>query len=731
MHWARHRRVEEKSIVTEHTDGQLELAPDELAVLLRINRAVSKHRHREALFAAVAEAVDDALPADRLIVLIPDSHGAEVSVYAVRGAERLFEGERIPEGSVSAWVIRNRQAMVVSSPAEIRDRFPPTHRVLVEEGMESAIVLPLLVQDRCIGALSFMGRAAGAFGSCSRRLLDEIASSVAVALDTCLAYEQLQRLGQERKALLDVNAAVGRHLERDELFGAMAVCLRDLVPTERFGIELPIEGDRLQGHLLTARGASAEPTRPTVLPAAGTACNWVIQNRQWMVTSSRDELRERFPLTFQVMNQEGMESLCAVPLVSGERCRGTLFFMAARKAAYEELRRDFLEQVAGAVAVALDDCLAHEEVRRLRDRLAAENVYLREEIQQEHNFGEIVGRGAALRQVLSRVEMVAPTNSTVLILGETGTGKELIARAIHERSPRRERPLVKVNCAAISANLVESELFGHVKGAFTGAVAARSGRFELADGGTIFLDEIGELPPEAQVKLLRVLQEQEFEPVGSSQTRRVDVRVIAATNRDLERAVAEGRFRADLFFRVNVLPIRVPALRERREDIPLLVHFFVERFAREMAKRIEGVSRQTMEQLVAYDWPGNVRELENIVERAMVLAKGLVLELGPDFLPAARDSQRSVPQAAAPGPAAFTPPLSPRVPVAGDATVPDALGPTSLEEVSKQHMMFVLERCGWVIEGPRGAARLLGLQPSTLRSRLKKLGLQPPSQATT
>ncbi len=399
--------------------------------------------------------------------------------------------------------------------------------------------------------------------------------------------------------------------------------------------------------------------------------------------------------------------------------------MAAGTAAYEGLRRDFLEQVAAAVAVALDDCLAHEEVRQLRDRLAAENVYLQEEILQDHNFGEIVGRNPELRRVLSQVEMVAPTNSTVLILGETGTGKELIARAIHDRSPRRERPLVKVNCAAISAGLVESELFGHVKGAFTGAVTAHSGRFELADGGTIFLDEIGELPPETQVKLLGVLQEQQFEPVGSSQTRRVDVRVIAATNRDLGQAVAEGRFRSDLFFRVNVLPIRMPALRERRDDIPLLVHFSTARFAREMGKRIDGVSRQAMEQLVAYDWPGNVRELQNIVERAVVLAKGPVLELGPDFPLAAADGQGSAPGATAAVPAiAPTPSISP-APAADDALAPGAPGPISLAEIGKQHILSILERCGGVIEGPRGAARLLGLQPSTLRSPLKKLGLQP------
>jgi formate hydrogenlyase transcriptional activator len=675
-----------------------DLTAAEVAALLRVSQALSAHRERQALFAAVAVEIEALLPVDRLIIVMRESEHAALTVFAVQGAIKLVEGDHIPENSAPAWVIAHRQPLRVGSVEDIRERFPASYQKLRAEGMQSAAVMPLMVHERCIGALSFMAQAAGSFDRFSPRLFDEIARCVAVALDGCLVYERLERVNRERQALLEVNAAVGRHLERDELFGAMADCLRGLVPTQRFGIELPIDGNRLQGHLLTPRAAQAAPTRPTVLPAPGTACDWVLRHRQWLVTATRDELRERFPVTFTVMRDEGMESLCALPLISGERCRAVLFFMAARRGAYDSVQREFLDQVAAAVAVALDDCLAHEEVRQLRDRLAAENVYLQEEIQHEHNFTEIIGRAAPLQQVLSRVEVVAATNATVLILGETGTGKELVARAIHSRSPRRDRPLVKVNCAAISAGLVESELFGHVKGAFTGAIAARTGRFELADGGTIFLDEIGELALETQTKLLRVLQEQEFERLGSSQARRVDVRVIAATNRNLEQAVAEGRFRSDLFFRINVFPVQVPALRERAEDIPLLVHFFVSRFAREMGKRVDGVSARMMERLQAYDWPGNVRELEHVIERAMVLARQPVLDLTSDaLLPAA--------PAAAPEPAAAT---------------------VSLDDVRRQHMLRALERCDWVIEGPRGAAQLLGMQPSTLRGQLKKLGLTAP-----
>jgi formate hydrogenlyase transcriptional activator len=348
---------------------------------------------------------------------------------------------------------------------------------------------------------------------------------------------------------------------------------------------------------------------------------------------------------------------------------------------------------------------ALEQVRALQKKLEAENVYLQEEISREHNFEEIVGNSRALVEVLQRVETVAPTDSTVLIIGETGCGKELIARAIHSRSKRSTRPLVKLNCGAIPTGLVESELFGHMRGAFTGALERRTGRFELADGGTLFLDEVSELPLDTQVKLLRVLQEHEFEPLGSSRTLRVNVRIIAASNRDLEKAVQEGRFRADLYYRLNVLPITLPALRQRRSDIPLLTAFFVERFARQFGKQISGVAQDTMDLLSRYDWPGNIRELQNVVERAVVLSRTPVLKLGPDLLPiSAPDTVDQVSDWN------FNPTQS-------------AVELSTLQDVEKRHIVSVLEKTSWVIEGDRGAARILDLHPNTLRSRMKKLGV--------
>jgi formate hydrogenlyase transcriptional activator len=583
--------------------------------------------------------------------------------------------------------------------------------------MESLAVLPLLAEGRCGGALSLMAAPAEAWAGIPPTLLDEIASAVAVAVDHCMAYEELARFRDELAALLEVNRAVARHLQRDELFAALAQCLRDLLPSDRFGIELPVGGDKLRAHVFATRAAGTTPVQVEELPAAGTACRWTEETQQWLVASSRDELQERFPVTFDVMRREGMQSLCAIPLLSGRRCLGVLFFMAAREAAYATMRRALLDQVAGAVAVALDHCLAYEEVQSLRDRLARENVYLQEEIRREHPFEELVGSSPAFLTTLRKVEQVASTDTTVLVLGETGTGKELIARAIHNRSARRDRPLVKVNCAAISAGLVESELFGHVKGAFTGALERRVGRFELADRGTIFLDEIGELPLDTQVKLLRVLQEQEFEPVGSSRTVRVDVRVIAATNRDLQEAIRAGRFRTDLFYRLNVFPIEVPALRDRRGDIPQLVTFFLARLAKRFGKRVGPVSPGTMERLARYGWPGNIRELQNVIERAFVLCEAPILELNADLVPLP-----PAPGAAPdPGPPARTPPAGEPSGRASDGGAARDLA--TLEEVERRHILAALERTRGVIHGPRGAARILDLHPNTLRSRMEKLGI--------
>jgi len=395
----------------------------------------------------------------------------------------------------------------------------------------------------------------------------------------------------------------------------------------------------------------------------------------------------------------GMKSYLATPIFFDDKAVGALHITSRRKDAFNVDEINLVEIVAQQIGTAINNAQKAEalqkaltEVEQLKNRLMAENVYLKEEIKTEYNFEEIIGESDSLQRVIHQVQKVAPTEVTILIMGETGTGKELFARAIHNLSPRKDRPLVKVNCGAISAGLVESELFGHEKGAFTGAVQQRIGRFELADGGTIFLDEVSELPLDTQVKLLRVLQEGEFERVGNSKPIKVDVRVITATNRNLKEAVEDSSFRKDLFYRLSVLPLRVPPLRERRSDIPLLANYFLAKFAKATGKQISGISDQTLERLMAYDWPGNVRELQNVIERAVVLAQEPTTEISEPMF----DMNQGLEN-------------------------PDS---EILEDIERTHILRVLENANWVIQGEQGAAQVLGLNPSTLRFRMKKLGIK-------
>jgi formate hydrogenlyase transcriptional activator len=522
------------------------------------------------------------------------------------------------------------------------------------------------------------------------------------------------------RTLLEINNAIISNLTQETLFAAIARALHRVIPFDRTAIFLhDAQKDVLRLLVLESSLPSAYFAVGLEMAPDESHVGWVFQHRRPLLR--RDLSTEREYPAEGLALADGVRSFVIVPLVARGVAVGTLAVASVTTGQYSESDAAFLQEVANQVALAVENMKAYEEIAALKGRLERENVYLQEEIDREHNFVEMVGSSPALLDVLRRVESVAPTDLSVLVYGETGTGKELIARAIHDRSARRDRPLVKVNCSAIPTGLVESELFGHVKGAFTGALERRIGRFELANHGTLFLDEVGELPPEVQVKLLRVLQEQEFEPVGSSRTLRVDVRVIAATNRDLGEAVEAGRFRSDLFYRLNVFPLQVPPLRGRQSDIPQLVMFFLSRFSKRFGRTIDRVSEETMARLVGYAWPGNIRELQNVIERAVVLCEGPVLELDRDLLPAAprprsvEDADGAVraglPGTEGPDPAATT-----------AASFP------TLEEMERSHILTALRQTGGVIEGPKGAARILSLHPNTLRSRMEKLGIRRSSR---
>jgi formate hydrogenlyase transcriptional activator len=510
--------------------------------------------------------------------------------------------------------------------------------------------------------------------------------------------EQTKATEDRYRALLAVSGVIASCRDLPALFHELAGRLAAVVHFDFLSLVLhEAATDSLRLHVLET-GELVEPGFEIDLRPEDDPAGLVWQSQQPLITSNVDELR-RWPQLLERVERYGVQSYCWLPLTTARRRLGALVFTSKQPAAYDNPEIPFLQLVANQVAVAVENAQAFQEIEALRDQLAKEKAYLEEEVRTEHRFGDIVGENATLRAVLKQVETVASTESTVLIRGETGTGKELIARAVHDLSPRKGRTLVKLNCSAIPTGLLESELFGNEKGAFTGAISQRIGRFELAHQGTLFLDEVADIPLELQPKLLRVLQEHEFERLGSTKTIRVNVRVVAATNRDLAEMMAEGRFRSDLYYRLNVFPITLPPLRERPDDIPRLVRHFTQGFARRMGRRIESIPSSVMDALIRYSWPGNVRELQNVIERAVILSPGTTLQVVlADLHPAA--AQASASTAA---PAAVT-----------------------LTDAEREHIMRALRDANWVLGGPKGAAARLGMNRSTLHWKMKKLGISRP-----
>ncbi|MFO0707843.1 MAG: sigma 54-interacting transcriptional regulator [Nitrospira sp.] len=498
------------------------------------------------------------------------------------------------------------------------------------------------------------------------------------------------------RALLAVTNVLNSQRDTDSLWRAITEQIGKVLPVERAGITLfNPDRDAFEFYAVETNVPTRQLQRDAVIPKTGSAVGWVYEHRTAHVRP--DLQREQMFLEDHYYVREGLGRMINSPLLVGDSCIGTLNIGSVQHGDPDPSDLEFLQLVATQIAYAIDHVRAYEQIDRLRQQLARENEYLVEELRSTHDFGAMIGVSTSFRAALTQAQAVGPTAATVLISGETGTGKELMARAIHDMSPRREKPFIRVNCAALPMGLVESELFGHERGAFTGADQRRPGRFELAHDGTLFLDEIGEMPLDAQAKLLRVLEDGLVDRVGSSRPVPVDVRIIAATNADLMALVNEGRFRADLYYRLHVFPILLPPLRERVEDIPFLVRHFLEGYRARLKRPDLELSPDSMDRLLRYPWPGNVRELQNVIERAVILSRKAMVTVDPQAL-------------------------------AGDAPAPESTA--NLVDMERRHILRVLENVQWRIYGAQGAAAQLGMNPSTLRSRMKKLGLTRPGRKT-
>jgi len=687
--------------------------------LLRINNAIITNLASEALQPALWAALHEYLPFDGAMLTLYHEDLDTLRVAAVEtrlSISFVGVGSEMPRNSHHGWVFDNQRPLLRRDLET--ERLYPIDQRLLEIGLKSFCIVPLIVEGKSIGTQGIGSDKANQYSEADAEFLCEVAGQVALAAANMKSYEEIATLNtkvahtaDQLRTLLEINNAIITNLTEDALLRSISNAVRPLITFDRCAMTLYKPQTDTFRFLAVAGALRSDYFQVGLeVPRTDTSAGWVFDHQQTLLRRNLEE--EQQFANEKRLCAEGLRSLCAAPLIFSGKSLGTLSVVSQKKDEYSDADAEFLQEVANQVALAVENMRSYEEIAALKRRLEKENIYLREEIRTEHNFEEIVGSSPVLLEVLRAVEQVARTDSTVLVYGETGTGKELIARAIHNRSARKARPLVRVDCSAISAGLVESELFGHMKGAFTGAFERRTGRFELADGGTIFLDEIGELPLETQVKLLRVLQEHEFEPVGSSRSLHVDVRVIAATNRNLQVAVNEGRFRSDLFYRLNVFPLTVPPLRERRADIPQLLTFYLYRFSKKLGKKVDTVSKQTMEMLMNYPWPGNIRELQNVVERGVILSPGPALLLDHELVagPASGGEEKEL-----------EPPAQEPLPVLGK---PSPL-PT-LQEVERSHILAALEQARGVIEGPKGAARILNLHPNTLRHRMEKLGIERP-----
>jgi formate hydrogenlyase transcriptional activator len=678
--------------------GWVSQCPEKWRALLEVSRIITSHENLSELLHDLAGQLHGILDFRYLSIVLHDPVRNVMRLHTLEScAAKLKPGtEFAMDDSPSAWVWQHQQPLIIDD-VERYPRFPSSMQRFLSHRVRSVCSVPLTSARRRLGAMNFGAEQTHAYRLAELEVPVLVAGQVATAIDNALNYEDARALQQQvaherdrLRLLLELNNSVVSNLEFEELFGAIARALGQVMQCDSVNISLPNpDHNDFQVYMVDSPDGNSRTRDEIRIPMQGSGSGRVLE--------SGKPLTWTFPFpgwvdprARRIAEIEGIKAICFLPLIVRERVRGILQLNRQTPTPFTDEDLEFLGPIANQVAIAVENALEHRRVTEAKERLLEESSYLRHEIRTEHDFEEIIGGSVGLRSVLKQVETVAPTDSTVLVVGETGTGKELVARAIHNISARREHILVKLNCAAIPTGLLESELFGHEKGAFTGAIAQKAGRFELAHKGTLFLDEVGDIPLELQPKLLRVLQEKEFERLGSTRTQQVDIRLIAATNRDLAQMVADKQFRSDLYYRLNIFPISLPPLRTRLTDFPLLVRHFVDKYAREMNKRIDSVPDETMDAIVRYSWPGNVRELQNFIERAVILSPGNVLRA----------------------------PLSelerPAAPAASSST---------LEETERNHILKALGETNWVVGGRNGAAKRLGLKRTTLIYKMQKLGI--------
>src|SRR5215472_1261585 len=660
------------------------------AALLQMGQAVAVCDDCETARAALVNELHEITRCDYLQLVAFEQSGTTISWQLLHAHGKIRDDLKPDPDDALIASVHESQQLLVTPDWQQETRFPEYANLLRKLSISSTCALPLARGQRRLGVLTLGSSLPRAYSEDETRFLLLVANQLALVLDAAVNLHSSELLQDRMKLILGLTNQMVSNLELNELLHAISASVRRVMGCDAAAVMLPDEGGKwLRVHALDypdSKGIFVEgalvPIEGTLPGDAFTTGNPIVINRLDPDTVSNE--------MYQKAKAEGMNSFCDLPLISRKRLLGILAVARHDENTFDEDQVKFLSQVANQVAIAIENATVFGEIAKLRDKLAQEKLYLEDEIRGEMDFEGIVGQSSGLRQVLNLVETVAPSDSTVLLLGETGTGKELIARAIHDRSRRKDRTLVKLNCAAIPTGLLESELFGHERGAFTGAISQKIGRLELADKGTLFLDEVGDIPIEIQPKLLRALQEREFERLGSSQTKRVDVRLVAATNRDLEKMVEDREFRSDLYYRLNVFPIRIPPLRHRPEDIPLLIRYFTQKYGRRMEKRIESIPAAALRKLAGWHWPGNIRELENLVERAVILTRGNALQFPIDELQNG-GSRRSE--------------------------------PVKNSSSERDEIIRILNDANGQVGGPNGAAARLGLKRTTLISRMKKLGI--------